>query len=101
MSVLQQRKHIPRFTVRVQFSNRFLLDVQGKPQELDQSAPEVPEAVQQGVPDARGVKSGNSKKGGGMTALLHFAVVAAIVAAAVAIDITVIDRMNRRDNGQE
>lgn len=36
-----------------------------------------------------------------MTALLHFAVVAAIVAIAVAIDITVIDRMNRRDNGQE
>ena len=36
-----------------------------------------------------------------MTALLHFAVVAAIVAAAAAVDITVIDRMNRRDNGQE
>ena len=34
-------------------------------------------------------------------ALLHFAVVAAIVAIAVAIDITVIDRMNRRNNGQE
>lgn len=36
-----------------------------------------------------------------MTVLLHFAVVAAIVSIAVAIDITVIDRMNRRDNGQE
>ena len=38
-----------------------------------------------------------------MMALLHFAVVAAIVAIAVAIDITVIDRMNRRrnSNGQE
>ena len=36
-----------------------------------------------------------------MTVLLHFAVVAAIVAAAVAIDIIVIDRMNGRDNGQE
>ena len=36
-----------------------------------------------------------------MTALLHFAVVAAIVAAAVVIDIVVIDRMDRRDNGQE
>lgn len=36
-----------------------------------------------------------------MTALLHFAIVAAIVAAAVAIDIVVIDRMNGRDNGPE
>ena len=36
-----------------------------------------------------------------MTALLHLAVVAAIVAVAAAVDITVIDRMNRRDNGQE
>lgn len=36
-----------------------------------------------------------------MTALLHLAVVAAIVAVAAAIDITVIDRMNRRDNGRE
>lgn len=36
-----------------------------------------------------------------MTALLHLAVVAAIVAVAAAIDMTVIDRMNRRDNGRE
>ena len=36
-----------------------------------------------------------------MMALLHFAVVAAIVAVAAAVDITVIDRMNGRDNGQE
>lgn len=36
-----------------------------------------------------------------MTALLHFIVVAAIVAVAVAIDITVIDRIHRRrDNGR-
>lgn len=34
-------------------------------------------------------------------ALLHFAVVAAIVAIAVAIDMTVIDRIHRRmDNGR-
>lgn len=36
-----------------------------------------------------------------MTALLHFIVVAVIVAVAVAIDITVIDRIHRRrDNGR-
>lgn len=36
-----------------------------------------------------------------MTALLHLAVVAAIVAVAVAVDMIIIDRMNRRGDGPE